>query len=69
MPALVAGIHVLKHCAPNGVDGRDKHGHDDDEEADSGVRWRLSKIQGKYNIINIFTLETKSFTYMSAIIR
>jgi hypothetical protein len=28
MPALVAGIHVLKTCASKDVDGRDKPGHD-----------------------------------------
>jgi len=29
MPALVAGIHVLKLGSIKGVDGRDKPGHDD----------------------------------------
>jgi hypothetical protein len=28
MPALVAGIHVLFSVALQGVDGRDKPGHD-----------------------------------------
>jgi len=28
MPALVAGIHVLKASENKGVDGRDKPGHD-----------------------------------------
>jgi hypothetical protein len=28
MPALVAGIHVLKHSDTQDVDGRDKPGHD-----------------------------------------
>jgi hypothetical protein len=28
MPALVAGIHVLKEFKIKGVDGRDKPGHD-----------------------------------------
>jgi hypothetical protein len=28
MPALVAGIHVLKICMKKGVDSRDKPGHD-----------------------------------------
>jgi hypothetical protein len=29
MPALVAGIHVLLAAAQQGVDGRDKPGHDE----------------------------------------
>jgi hypothetical protein len=29
MPALVAGIHVLLSCRKQGVDGRDKPGHDE----------------------------------------
>jgi hypothetical protein len=29
MPALVAGIHVLRRSTSSGVDGRDKPGHDD----------------------------------------
>jgi hypothetical protein len=28
MPALVAGIHVFMHQQEQGVDGRDKPGHD-----------------------------------------
>jgi hypothetical protein len=28
MPALVAGIHVLLNLGKEGVDGRDKPGHD-----------------------------------------
>jgi hypothetical protein len=28
MPALVAGIHVSMHQEEQGVDGRDKPGHD-----------------------------------------
>jgi len=28
MPALVAGIHVLRPCEIKDVDGRDKPGHD-----------------------------------------
>jgi hypothetical protein len=28
MPALVAGIHVLRRVQRKGVDGRDKPGHD-----------------------------------------
>src|SRR6267378_1499396 len=31
MPALVAGIHVLRRVSKKGVDGRDKPGHDDHE--------------------------------------
>jgi hypothetical protein len=30
MPGLVPGIHVLLCSAPEGVDGRDKPGHDSD---------------------------------------
>jgi hypothetical protein len=30
MPALVAGIHVLLFQGKQGVDGRDKPGHDDE---------------------------------------
>ena len=29
MPALVAGIHVLRPCNSKDVDGRDKPGHDE----------------------------------------
>jgi len=29
MPALVAGIHVLRHVFKTDVDGRDKPGHDE----------------------------------------
>ena len=29
MPALVAGIHVLRHRVKKDVDGRNKPGHDD----------------------------------------
>jgi hypothetical protein len=29
MPALVAGIHVLRLCSKEDVDGRHKAGHDD----------------------------------------
>jgi hypothetical protein len=29
MPALVAGIYVLNNAAKEGVDGRDKPGHDE----------------------------------------
>jgi hypothetical protein len=28
MPALVAGIHALRHVSKQDVDGRDKPGHD-----------------------------------------
>ncbi len=28
MPALVAGIHVLRRCRKKDVDGRNKSGHD-----------------------------------------
>jgi hypothetical protein len=31
MPALVAGIHVLRRCVKKDVDGRDKPSHDDIE--------------------------------------
>jgi hypothetical protein len=34
MPGLVPGIHVLQICGKEGVDGRDKPGHD------GGVLWR-----------------------------
>jgi hypothetical protein len=30
MPGLVPGIDVLSHLAKQGVDGRDKPGHDED---------------------------------------
>jgi len=29
MPGLVPGIHVFEHAAGQGVDGRDKPGHDE----------------------------------------
>ena len=35
MPALVAGIHVYA-CAQEVVDGRDKPGHDEDENYPPG---------------------------------
>jgi hypothetical protein len=30
MPALVAGIHVFRAAAKQGVDGRDRPGHDEE---------------------------------------
>jgi hypothetical protein len=31
MPGLVPGIHVFLHSSKQDVDGRDKPGHDDEE--------------------------------------
>jgi hypothetical protein len=35
MPGLVPGIHVFKSKREQGVDGRDKPGHDDNNSATS----------------------------------
>jgi hypothetical protein len=44
MPALVAGIHVLLSRSKEGVDGRDKPGHDDGEKRadEAGNRCRTT---------------------------
>ena len=47
MPALVAGIHVLQASSEEGVDGRDKPGHDDrrsDIRASSGERKKDTRV-------------------------
>jgi hypothetical protein len=53
MPALVAGIHVLKLRQSKDVDGRNKSGHDDDIRAISTYqtlareRQRFARVRGR----------------------